>query len=127
MQKLFIVDDEETILKLIRTVIETFFAGQFEIITFESADTAIKALSEDSLPDLVITDNSCPRKGDGCRLVSKVKGLNPEIPTIVISGDVDYRHEIMASGADIFLPKPCGADAIAHAVDSVLQHHSVRR
>lgn len=102
MPKLMIVDDDNTMLKLLKTLLE--------LDGFEVHPTARPSEFLDNLyrerPDLVIMDVFLTNE-DGIELLRKVRAI-PEftrVPVIMTSG-MDVADQCLEAGADGFMLKP---------------------
>ena len=80
MEKILIVDDERSILELLKTV---FQKQGYRVETSLSARKALDMIEEDSF-DLILTDIKIPGMS-GMDLLKKVKEMNSDIPVIMIT------------------------------------------
>ena len=87
-RKVLVTDDCSDTLDLIKDVIEGW---GHEAVVFKSKVTALEKLREIK-PDLVTTDLYAPVLG-GFDFILWVKKLDPSIPVIVISGNLDPRYD----------------------------------
>jgi DNA-binding NtrC family response regulator len=87
-----IVDDEEMVL----TSLYSFLAleTEYEVKTFTSANAALSFVEETPI-DLVISDYLMPEM-DGITFLGKVKGHQPEVPRIILTGYADKENAIKA-------------------------------
>jgi CheY-like chemotaxis protein len=111
------VDDEPMILEFLRTVLET------EGCHIDGCIDAFEALDRIASRsyDLVITDQKMPlMKGDDFAQI--VKAANPNLPILLLSGDVDTLNptERQASCYDCILEKPIGVAHLRDAVKALL-------
>lgn len=69
--------------------------------------------------DVVLTDLRMP-SGSGLELIGRIHALGPGRPSIVaISGHADIVSDALGpSGADVFIAKPFGIDALLGAIES---------
>lgn len=117
MPTVFIVDDDELILKSLARMLRR---PGFSVHAFGSAREALDHLSEG--PDLLISDYHLPGI-DGIDIAAMAKKVNPKVKTAILSGGVedDRVAEAMGSGTlDRFLQKPWRQDDLLAAVDELL-------
>lgn len=102
-RKTLIVDDEP----MIRWVMaQALTDWGFDSIEAENASSAISQF-EKTEPDIVLLDINLP-DASGLELLRRFKGVRPEVPVIIVSGDVVVENTIQAlrGGADNFITKP---------------------
>jgi len=102
-KKSLIVDDEA----MIRLSLKKLFEKEgFIVQTASSGASALKIL-ENETPDIVVMDVRLP-DASGIDLLKTIKGVNPEILVIMITGHADIKSsvEAMKTGAYDFLEKP---------------------
>jgi two-component system NtrC family response regulator len=117
-----VVDDEEAQ----RKVLGGFLRKKgFEVITAGSADEALESASARTV-DLVLTDLRMPG-GGGLDLLRGLRGLNPEIPVIVMTayGTVASAVEAMKRGAADYLGKPVDLDELELLVARTLERRAL--
>jgi len=116
-RRVLVVDDEP----LVRDVLTLYLARQgLEAISAGDGQQALKLFSEHPF-DLVISDLRMPGM-DGLQLLHAIKGLNPRVPFIFISGygDIPTVVESLKAGAENFLTKPLEMDVLAKVVSQSL-------
>ena len=97
-----VVDDEELILNIFITILER---DGYKVLTAESGASALEILKNNKI-SMVVSDIAMPEM-DGFELLSYVKELDMSIPVLLMSGRSEYsRDDIVATGADDFIPKP---------------------
>lgn len=117
--RIFIADDDQILVKGIRTIIERYESDN-QIIgeAFNGADAleSIKKLK----PDLLITDIKMPIM-DGIELVKKIKEQQLNIKVIVISGYGEYKYvrQTLTYGAIDYLLKPIENNDLLELIDKV--------
>ncbi len=84
---------------------------------------AIK-LFDDSAPDVVLTDLIMPEK-EGLETIAEIRQSHPHVKIIAMSGGgrvsaVDHLRVAKAMGADQILAKPFSNEAVAAALEMVL-------
>ena len=113
-----VVDDDASIRSLLSYVVRHHLAD-YEIVAAADGAEALDYLSERAI-ELVITDHEMPRLS-GLELVQIVKAQTPELPVILISGDLLHGIEQQAQdcGVDFFLPKPFFVTQLTPILDAV--------
>lgn len=92
------VDDNEQFLSIRKILLET---RGYRVVACNNGEAALEAFRRGGI-DLVLTDLIMPGV-DGSHLISEVKSLSPQTPTVLVSGRVKiYERDTLA---DIFLPK----------------------
>jgi DNA-binding NtrC family response regulator len=118
-----IVDDEETIRKLLKA---RFERDGFRVVTASSAEEAQKVV--DSTPDLgvIVTDIRMPGK-DGLTLTAEVKESHKHLKIIVMTGHGEKSTAIRALriGASDYLEKPFDIEEMTHAVTRTVNEYKL--
>jgi two-component system, OmpR family, response regulator CpxR len=92
------VDDNEQFLSIRKILLET---RGYRVVACSNGEAALEAFRRGGI-DLVLTDLIMPGV-DGSHLISEVKSLSPQTPTVLVSGRVKiYERDTLA---DVFLPK----------------------
>jgi len=103
MAKILIVDDDKSIRKTLRDILE------FEKYDIDEAGDGLECIVKikQNQYDVVIMDVKMPRM-DGMEAIDKVQSINPELPVIMISGhgNIDTAVEAVKKGAFDFIQKP---------------------
>ena len=117
-QNIFIVDDEQGVLKVIEQTLKSLDCS---ITCFDKAADCLEQIRLDGC-DLLITDVRMPDM-DGIELTTKAKQTNPNLSVLVITGYADIPMAIRAikTGATDFIEKPLKRDTFLQAVESVLE------
>jgi len=118
----FVIDDEEHI----RTAIEQLFELQgFKVQSFADAHHLLNQLS-DSWPGVIISDINMP-KVDGHQLMSDIKRIDPDIPTILLTGfgDISMAVKAMRNGAYDFIEKPFNNDDLVDTVKRAIDKRTL--
>jgi UDP-3-O-[3-hydroxymyristoyl] N-acetylglucosamine deacetylase len=112
-QTIFVVDDQESILKSIQSVLTD---ESYRILTFTSAEALEEGLRLEQ-PALVLLDIWLPGI-DGVEALKKLKALYPELPIVLMSGHagIDIAVKAMKAGASDFLEKPLNLDILLEKV-----------
>jgi two-component system nitrogen regulation response regulator GlnG len=107
-QRIWVVDDDRSVRFVLATALRD--AG-YAVDGFDSAASALQALSARGAPDLLFTDVRMPGD-DGLVLLDKLKLAHPQLPVIVMSAYTDIASTAGAfrGGAHEFLSKPFDLD-----------------
>lgn len=95
--KLLLVDDEQAILEVEKTILES--AG-FEVEITTNPNDVIQLVERFS-PDTVVTDITMPQK-NGVQLLEEIHARWPDLPVIFVSGHVDKDRLMEAIGLGVF-------------------------
>ena len=108
-----IIDDEA---HLRITAGQTLELAGYEPRAFESAEAALAALAPD-FPGVIVSDIRMPGM-DGMTLLREVRGRDPDLPVILITGhgDISTAVEAMREGAWDFLEKPFAGERLVEMV-----------
>ena len=119
--KLLVVEDEKSILKLLRTILT---ANKYEVV---EASTGAEALSliTSHCPDLILLDLGLPDM-DGNTLLSSVRKWT-STPVIVLSARTHESDKVEAIdlGADDYITKPFSPSELVARVDAVYRRVSM--
>jgi len=117
-KRILVVDDEREIRTILRQAISKF--GGLQVETAESGEEALAKIRKNKF-DLVLTDMKMP-KMDGLQLVSEIAKIDPEMVTILMSGQgtVESALEAMRKGAHDFLAKPLNLPELIIRLHKVL-------
>ncbi|KPY53527.1 C4 dicarboxylate transport two-component response regulator [Pseudomonas syringae pv. rhaphiolepidis] len=121
LNSVIVVDDEAPI----RQAVEQWLTlSGFEVQVFARAEECLAQLPE-HFPGVVLTDVRMPGMS-GLELLSRLQGMDPDLPVILLTGhgDVPMAVEAMREGAYDFLEKPFASDAM---LDSVRRALALRR
>jgi DNA-binding NtrC family response regulator len=116
--KILIVDDDESIRKVIGFILDE---TGYEVRSATSGAGALEAIRKDR-PDLVLTDIKMPGI-DGIALLKEIRKLDDSIIVIVLTafGTVETAVEAMKAGAADYLTKPISRDELTLTVDKTLR------
>jgi CheY-like chemotaxis protein len=120
MKKILIVDDQDTIRKMLRLTL----SGRYELFEAADAMAAWEAIRHNR-PDAVILDVMMPGEMDGYQLCEKLKTDRELRTTHVVmvtarGQQADYQKG-MATGADAYFVKPFSPLALTRHLDETLQ------
>ncbi|MBE2227188.1 MAG: sigma-54-dependent Fis family transcriptional regulator [Ignavibacteria bacterium] len=118
MEKILIIDDNESLRYTLESVLEE------NGFLPTSAEDGVKALEEfkSKSYDLVICDMKMP-KMDGMQILAEVKKIDPEMPFIILTafGDIKNAVEAMKKGASDYLTKPFDNDGMILTLRKALE------
>jgi len=105
--KILIIDDEEVVLDSCKQILRK---ENYQLLTVSNGELGIQLINKDK-PDLVFVDLKMPGLS-GFEVLKKIRDIDPNIITIVITGfsTVSSAIEAMKNGAYDFLPKPFTPD-----------------
>jgi CheY-like chemotaxis protein len=116
---LLIVEDEELLMELLRSLLES---EGYTVLTAQDGETAVALYKQhqDRIA-LVLTDLGLP-KLSGWETFRTILGMNPQVKVIVATGYLEplAREEMAHAGADDFVQKPYSASEIVRKVREVL-------
>ena len=103
MSKVLVIDDERSIRRSLREILEY---EKFEVLEAEDAKQAL-TLIESNQFDLILCDVKMPGM-DGMELLDQLMNKHAEVPVIMISGhgSIDNAVEAIKKGAYDFIEKP---------------------
>ncbi|MGH4139924.1 response regulator transcription factor [Clostridium sp.] len=101
--KILLVDDEESILNLVRMNLEL---EGFEVVTSATGNIGIMAF-QDKKPDLVLLDLMLPDL-NGYEVMKRMKQINSKIPIILLTAKGQLNDKLLGLqlGADDYITKP---------------------
>ena len=117
-----IVDDEEGIRESLSGIFED---EGYEVLTAGSGEEALRALKEQT-PDLILLDVWLPGI-DGLETLKEIKGLNPDLPVIMISGhgNIELALKATRAGAYDFLEKPLSLERVLFVAQRALEKRTL--
>ena len=121
-RKVLVVDDDQNIL----SAFEDFLRKEHcSMIAASNAEEVSKKIEQEHI-DLLITDIKLKYRS-GVTLFMHLKGIQPDLPVIVITGYPDLIREgdVKAYGADYFFLKPLELDKLREAVRKCLHLNNV--
>jgi two-component system response regulator AtoC len=127
MAQVLIVDDESSVLFLLREVLEE---RGHEVLSATSGVEAVALSDLGKLDDveLLLTDFAMPEL-DGLGLMAHLKRQNPELPVVLLTarGSERLAARAIKEGAFDYLPKPFELDELEAVVARALEAGSLRR
>src|SRR5450432_3289180 len=124
MRRVLVVDDEENIRLVLRTLLKKH---GYEVEVADSGEAALAALGAFD-PDVILTDVRMPRMG-GLDLLAALKARQHPATVIVMSayGNMDLAIEAMKAGAYDYVSKPFKPDEIVLALRKAEERETLRR
>jgi len=124
MRRILVVDDEENLRLVLRTVLKR---QGYEVETAASGDEAL-ALVDTFGPDVILTDVRMPKMG-GLDLMAMLQAKGNEATVIVMSayGNVDMALEAIKKGAYDYVQKPFKHEEIVLTIRKAEEREALRR
>ncbi len=124
MATILCVDDEPTVLHVIRRTLEN--AGH-RAIGMSNVDAAFGVLQNEPV-DLIISDYRMP-EATGLEFLQRLAETGLEVPLIMLTAHASVEHAVasMKAGALDYVTKPIRADQLKLVVDHALEFLSMRR
>ncbi len=124
MRRVLVVDDEENLRVVLRTLLRRH---GYEVETAANGDEALGLVSSFG-PDCILTDVRMPRMG-GLDLLATLKAKGNDATVIVMSayGNVDLAIEAMKAGAYDYVQKPFKPDEVVLALRKAEERELLRR
>ncbi|OGW03137.1 MAG: hypothetical protein A3I04_04885 [Nitrospinae bacterium RIFCSPLOWO2_02_FULL_39_110] len=113
IKNILIIDNEKDLCKLLS---DTLILRRYNAASVTTRKEALRSIKR-SLPDLVFLDLKLP-DGDGMKLISKIKKLNPDTVVNIISayGSEDTKEKAMKLGVNRFIDKPFSEQDILRSI-----------
>jgi len=124
MSRVIVVEDTDIMRE---SLAESLGRAGYEVHTFAAAPDALQYL--DGLPvDCMISDIRMPGM-DGLELLTRVKGVDPDIPVIMMTayGTVENAVTAMKEGAYDYILKPFQVDELEILVARAIEHRNLVR
>jgi two-component system response regulator GlrR len=120
--QILVVDDNPNLLELIRMRLES---ADYDVIATGDEAQAVSALKE-KLFDLCIVDLMLAN-GDGLSLMDEFRGINPDVPTIILTahGSIESAVEAMRRGAYSYLTKPFEPSDLLMQIERALENRKL--
>ena len=121
MQQIILVDDDDSLRKMLRINLEQL---NYEVFEARGGEEAIKMFTPEH-PDVLITDIIMPGK-QGLDIIGIFRLKYPGLKIIAMSGagrivKTEYLKMALARGADAVLEKPFTTDALAATLKQLLE------
>jgi DNA-binding response OmpR family regulator len=114
-QTLLVVDDDPSVRESVRKLLE---AENFEVIAAGNAETAVQRFRTKAI-DLVVLDLNLGAD-DGWAVYKEMMGINPSIPTIIVTGEKGQLNRAVAVGAGALLEKPIDVPSFLETIRALL-------
>jgi two-component system response regulator GlrR len=120
MEKILVVDDDPSILKVIRMRLE---AQGYRVTTAADAQEAVKLVSNDIF-DVALVDLKLNGK-NGIELMEDLRQMNPEMPVIILTayGTIKSAVDAMKKGAYSYLTKPFDHEELLLQIQNCLERN----
>jgi len=117
-KKVLIIDDEEDILKLIKTVLKK--EGMENVITATTAKDGFEQFQKNN-PDIVLLDIMLP-DGEGYDVCRQIRSVS-KVPVLFLSAKTEEIDKILgfAIGGDDYISKPFSPKEVAYRVKAQLR------
>ena len=120
MKKILIADDEQTIIMIVKKVLET---SGFEVLVAEDGVQALELIFKEK-PDLVLADLMMP-KMSGYRLIETLREnvKTKRLPVIILTAKA-WKEDLekgIRCGADAFITKPFDPFDLVERVKMILE------
>ena len=109
-----VVDDDDIIRRVVRTVLE---ADDFEVVEARDGDEAIQKVSSDH-PLVVVLDVMMPGL-DGVEVCRRVRADGTKVLMLTARDDADVEQASKEAGADGFLAKPFSSVELLDKVEQL--------
>ncbi len=113
-ERLLVVDDDQTQLDLIRTMLERL---GYAVRCAESGEEALRILKEHDF-DMLVLDMVMPSGIDGTETFRRARKLRRDLPALMMSGFAETKQvrEALRLGARMFIRKPFSRTVLASAI-----------
>lgn len=121
--KILVVDDEETILHVLREYLE--YGSEYNVLTAGDGLEALEVIKSEKI-DCCFTDISMPNL-NGVELAKEIHLVDNTIPVIIMTGypSMDHAIETLKNGVVDFLTKPIKMDQLLHTLHRVMRERSL--
>jgi DNA-binding response OmpR family regulator len=112
-RRVLIVDDDETVLKVLKTCLEM---ERYIVFAASSADDIFKVFNTETIHAAII--DFMLKNTNGLQLLADIKKLSPLLPVIVITGHTGLcsKEKAIAAGADAYFAKPFNNSELVNAL-----------
>jgi signal transduction histidine kinase len=117
--RILVVDDEDAVADVFRDYL--VLMGGHEVETCSSGKDAL-AVFDAFAPEVVLTDLNLDRDMSGLDLMRAVKEKNPDVPVILVTGQVSIASAVAAlrEGAYDYITKPCDLEELGQLLGRAL-------
>lgn len=123
MQTILVVDDEKSVRDSIKMILEY---EHFNVLVADQGAKAIAIFGENP-PDAVLLDIKMPSGMDGMEVLRSMKGMNADVPVIMISGHGTFETAVEATkiGAFDYLAKPLDRERLLITLRNALERRQL--
>jgi two-component system KDP operon response regulator KdpE len=120
--RILVIDDDETILDLIKETL----SSDYQILTAHDALEGVDLLMSERF-DLLIIDLGMPVV-DGVELIEKIRANSPfeKTPILVVSAFPELRRRLAGADVQAILPKPFSLDDLTRKVAETIRRSDGR-
>lgn len=124
--RILVVDDDPSLLMALKSALHLRMSN-ITVETVDSGDAALELLAISEF-DVVITDIKMPGM-DGLALLGEIQKLDPDLPTLLITGhgQHDLAVQALRGGAFDFIQKPIDRDYLTAALARAIQVRRLQR
>jgi len=121
--RVLVVDDDEELVSAVKELLER---KKYEVITAYSGKEAIEKASASPDINVALVDLVMPMM-DGLTLLDRLKGIQPELDVIIITGHgtVPTAVEAIKHGALDFITKPYDKDVLLNKLEAIKKTHDL--
>ena len=121
-EQILIVDDEESIVKMLKRFILT---KNFEVLTAFDGLSALEIYKKDK-PNLVLLDIGLPGKS-GLQVLKELKSFDEDALIIMVTGndDAEIGRECLKAGAADYIAKPINLATLDRSIKTMLYMNRV--
>jgi DNA-binding response OmpR family regulator len=112
-----VVDDDDMIRRLLRTVLE---ADEIEVVEASDGDAALAALAADLQPTVIVLDVMMPGL-DGVEVCRRIDHRNAKVVMLTARDDPELERAATEAGADAFLTKPFSSIELLDLIERLLE------
>lgn len=122
MYSVLLVDDEESVLHILKVSIDWQELGVDTLLVASDGRMALELFEQRQI-DLLVTDIRMPVM-DGIELIRNVRRLRPETHCVLLTayGEFEYAKEAIRLGVDNYLLKPVAKEEVVQTIQSALDN-----
>jgi two-component system nitrogen regulation response regulator NtrX len=124
MKTVLVVDDEENIRETLKDVLED---DGYKVFNAGDGRVALEILQKNFV-DVVLLDLWLPKMG-GIEVLQQIKGMEGEVPVIIISGHgtIDAAVKATKEGAFDFIEKPLSIDRVLNVINHAIEINGLKK
>ena len=117
--RVLVVDDDKVVST---TLAKVLTINGFEVTLAEGVSDALKLIASEKF-DVLVSDLHMPGPGDGLTVISAMRHLHPEVPTLLLSAfpAMEAAARAVLQQADEILVKPIGIPALVEVIQDSLK------